>query len=80
MEAVVGYLVVIGGALMMYFVSWKIGLSVFIICGIAYGLFLYYRCCGGVSSDNRNYGNGLNPNQGGRIMGVSDLPKERKGG
>ena len=80
MEAFVGYAVVLSAALITYFASWQIGLSVFIICGIAYGLFLYYRCCGGAANGNRSASNGLNPNRRGGIMGVADLPKERKGG
>eukprot|EP01083_Nonionella_stella_P168983 571966_1 len=81
-EAFIGYSVFICSALLFYFVSWQVGVIVFVISCIAYAFLLNYRCWGPNGAEVRNqYETNLtNPNRRSGIMGVGDLPKTKKGG
>ena len=89
-DAFIGYIFVISCGLMTYFVSWKVGVIVFVICCIGYGFFLNYRCCKAdaahnnlqneINAANRNRDRNKNRKSGNRIHGISDLPKTNKGG
>ena len=89
MEAFIGYTILISSGLITYFVSWKVGAIIFVICCIGYIFFLNYKCCGANAVNNNhlqnqinaaNRGRDRNKNSGNRIHGISDLPKTKKGG
>ena len=89
-DACIGYVKLSSCGLMAYFVNWKVGLIILIICAIGYAFWLNYRCCGvnGTNHIQNNYN--LNPNNRNRnnenqnkrrgIMGVDDLPKTQRSG
>ena len=61
-DAFIGYIILISVGLLSYFVSWTVGIIVFVICCGGYAFWLNYRCCGGGrnNGNNNNLGNDIN--------------------